>query len=71
MTTTASTSNAKIPTIEEMLRLKEMLTAMPKAQWVLYAPDGRVWIKTDPAELLTVLMPYSPLLKPPFFGSAP
>jgi hypothetical protein len=69
MTATASTSNTKIPTLEEMLSLKEMLTAMPKAQWVLYAPDGRVWIKSDPAELLTVLMPYHPLLKLPSFGS--
>lgn len=63
--TTAGTSAASPEQVIQAMRELELL---PKPPWVLVAPDGRVWANDNPAELLQVLMPYHPLLRPLGFG---
>lgn len=61
--TTASTTNMKPLSLPEILEAKRLMEALPKAQWTLIAPDGRVWIQDNPTDLLPVLLPHHPLLK--------
>jgi len=61
--TTASTTNTRPPSLAEIQEAKRLLEAQPKPKWALVAPDGRVWMHEDPAELLPILMPYHPFLK--------
>lgn len=53
---------------EQVIRTMRELELLPRPPWVLVSPDGRVWANDNPVELLQVLMPYHPLLKPPGFG---
>lgn len=63
---TASTASTSPISPEAMLRVfREIDLLMPKPEWVLIAPDGRTWVKQDPADLLPVLLPYHPMLKLP------
>lgn len=52
---------------EQVVQAMRELELLPKPPWVLISPDGRVWANDNPVELLQVLMPYHPLLKPPGF----
>jgi len=54
---------------EQVIKAMRELEQLPRPLWVLVSPDGRVWANDNPVELLQVLMPYHPLLKPP--GLAP
>lgn len=54
---------------EQVIKAMRELELLPRPPWVLVSPDGRVWANDNPVELLQVLMPYHPLLKPP--GLAP
>ena len=66
---TATTAASMAP-VSPGLVIKTMreLELLPRPPWVLVSPDGRVWANDNPVELLQVLMPYHPLLKPPGFG---
>lgn len=61
LTTFVEVDPAKV--INAMLELEFIA---PPNEWVLVAPDGRVW-RQKPQELLQVLMPYHPLLQMPSF----
>lgn len=66
---TATTAAGMAPvSSEKMIQVMQELELLPKPPWVLISPDGRVWANDNPVELLQVLMPYHPLLKPPGFA---
>lgn len=65
ITTYTSTTNApKTLTLDDIQKAVDQVEAFKVGtDWILGAPDGRVW-KGNPEQLLQVLMPYHPLLKP-------
>jgi hypothetical protein len=68
VTSTASTNAPRTVTTAEVLSAMREIDLLPKqTDWVLLAPDGRMW-KGEPEKLLQVLMPQHPLLKPIAFG---
>lgn len=54
-TTTASTSEPRTFTLDDLKRLERELAAMPQPKWTLIAPDGRAWQDADPQALFRVL----------------
>lgn len=64
MTTAAKPAQMRHVSLEMMLETKSRIEALPKGKWVLISPDGKAWVEEDPAELLKVLLPHHPLLKP-------
>ena len=68
MNGTSTIGSFKPITVEELKRVMQEIDLLPKLEdWILAAPDGRVF-KGKPEELLQVLMPYHPLLKPRSIG---
>lgn len=65
MTHTTQSANApKAFTLDDVKKAAALIESLPKqTDWMLAAPDGRIW-KGKPEELLNVLMPHHPLLKP-------
>jgi hypothetical protein len=65
----ATQTNApRTVTTAEVLSAMRKIDLLPRQkEWMLVAPDGRIW-KADPEKLLQVLMPYHPLLKPMSLG---
>lgn len=63
--TAASTNLNQLATLEQVIEAKRKIEKLPKGEWLLISPDGRIWGSPDPAELLPVLLPYHPLLKSP------
>lgn len=61
---TATTGASTPLSLEAMQRVMRELELLPQQPWTLIAPDGRVWVQQDPAELLKVLLPFHPLLSP-------
>ena len=61
--TTASTNTNPLATLDQMLEAKRKFDKLPKGEWLLISPDGRVWGSPNPAELLPILIPYHPLLQ--------
>jgi len=49
MHTTATTNTPQSFTLDDILKAKQKIDAMPKGKWMLVAPDGRVWADEDPA----------------------
>ena len=67
-TTSSNTFQAAKQNFEETKQLLRDLEAFkPPPEWVLVSSSGDVW-KGKPEELLQVLMPYHPLLKPLTLG---
>lgn len=68
MNTTASTIGVQPVSLEKMrqVMLELELTTRP-TEWLLCSPDGKMW-NGKPEELLQVLMPHHPLLKPSPFN---
>lgn len=64
--TTSTTVEMRPATPEEIRRaiacIREIRGELPE-EWLLVAPDGRAW-KAKPQDLLTVLLPFHPLLAP-------
>jgi hypothetical protein len=47
-----------------IIELEDLISKMQTSrEWMLVAPDGRVWITESVQELFTVLAPHHPLLK--------
>lgn len=58
----------RMVSLSEMTRAMRGLDLLPApTEWVLVAPDGRLWT-AEPAVLIQVLMPHHPLLKPMGMG---
>lgn len=54
-------------TIATLTRAMQAVGLSPTPdEWMLAAPDSRVW-RGKPEEMMQVLAPYHPLLKPPSF----
>lgn len=49
------------PTAAEVLSAMSEIGNMPKARWLLIAPDGRVWAEEKPAAIVRTLLAYVPL----------
>ena len=49
------------PTVAEVLAAARATGDMPKAKWVLIAPDGRVWADEQPAVIARTLLAHVPL----------
>lgn len=64
--TTTGTTGVKIDPEKVINAMQKMEMIAPPNEWVLVAPDGRVW-RQKPEELLKVLMPFHPLLQMPSF----
>ncbi len=54
--TTATTGSARALTLDDLRAAVKKIEAMPRAQWVLIAPDGRVWASEDPAPIARQLL---------------
>lgn len=66
--TTQSNNAPKSLTLDDIQKAVDAIEALPKpTEWMLASPDGRFW-KGKPEELLNVLMPHHPLLKPMSLG---
>lgn len=61
-----ATTGAEVDPAKMLNAMRELEFIAPPNEWVLVAPDGRVW-RQKPDELLKVLMPYHPLLQMPSF----
>ena len=67
-TATTNTNAPRTVSAPEIARAMREIDLLPREkEWMLVAPDGRIW-KAAPEKLLLVLMPYHPLLKPVSFG---
>ena len=67
MTTTGTaTTGVEINPANVINAMRELEMIAPPNEWVLVAPDGRVW-RQKPEDLLKVLMPFHPLLQMPSF----
>lgn len=42
--------------MEDILKAKEKINAMPKGKWMLVAPDGRVWADEKPAAIMQAMV---------------
>lgn len=61
-TATATTAVPKAFTLDDILKAKQKIDAMPKGKWVLVAPDGRMWADEDPkAVAMTLALECDPL----------
>lgn len=69
MTHTTQSNNApKAFTLDDLQKAADLIKSIPlHTDWVLAAPDGRVW-KGHPADLLNILLPHHPLMKPMSLG---
>jgi hypothetical protein len=62
--TTATTYTTHSTSVLDLLAAREAVDRIkPVNEWMLVAPDGRVWITADVQELFMVLSPHHPLLK--------
>ena len=55
MHTTATTGTTKAFTLDDILKAKQKIDAIPKGKWMLVAPNGRVWADEDPKALAMTL----------------
>jgi hypothetical protein len=62
MTLTATTVTTDDTTYLQAMRLA-LENLRTSNEWMLVAPDGRVWITSDVQDLFMVLSPHHPLLK--------
>jgi hypothetical protein len=62
MTLTVTTVTADDTTYLQAMRLA-LENLRTSNEWLLVAPDGRVWITADVQDLFMVLSPHHPLLK--------